>query len=78
MLLTDGWDRHARRRAAKAFNLNGAEMEERHHMTFETYEEGKLTLEEYLDLVVFCRKRSFTRSQFQAVHVFTVEALPRR
>ncbi len=34
-------------------------------MTFETYEEGKLTLEEYLDLVVFCRKRSFTRSHFR-------------
>ena len=65
VLLTDGWDRHARRRAAKAFKLNGAEMEERHHMTFETYEEGKLTLDDYLDLVVFCRKRSFTRSQFR-------------
>ena len=64
VLLTDGWDRHARRRAAKAFKLDGAEMEERHHVTFETYEEGKLTLDDYLDLVVFWRKRSFTRSQF--------------
>jgi HAD superfamily hydrolase (TIGR01509 family) len=64
VLLTDGWDRHARRRAAKAFKLDGAEMEERHHTTFETYEEGKLTLDDYLDLVVFCRKRAFTRSQF--------------
>ena len=64
VLLTDGWDRHARRRAAKAFKLDGAEMEERHHATFETYEEGKLTLDDYLDLVVFWRKRSFTRSQF--------------
>ena len=65
VLLTDGWDRHARRRAAKAFKLDGAGLEERHHMTFETYEEGKLTLEDYLDLVVFCQKRSFTRSQFR-------------
>jgi putative hydrolase of the HAD superfamily len=65
VLLTDGWDRHARRRAAKAFKLDGAEMEERHHMTFETYEEGKLTLEDYLDLVVFCGKRPFARSQFR-------------
>jgi putative hydrolase of the HAD superfamily len=65
VLLTDGWDRHARRRAAKAFSLDGAEMEERHHMTFETYEEGKLTLEDYLDLVVFGQKRPFTRSQFR-------------
>ena len=65
VLLTDGWDRHARRRAAKAFRLDGAEMEERHHMTFETYEEGRLTLEDYLDLVVFCQKRAFTRAQFR-------------
>ncbi|HZL17304.1 MAG TPA: HAD family phosphatase [Polyangia bacterium] len=65
VLLTDGWDRHARRRAAKTFKLDGAEMEERHHMTFETYEEGKLTLDDYLDLVVFCQKRDFTRSQFR-------------
>ena len=40
-------------------------MEDRHHLTFETYEDGKLTLEEYLDLVVFHRKRPFTRAQFR-------------
>ena len=44
VLLTDGWDRHARRRAAKAFRIDGAELEERHHITFETFEEGTLTL----------------------------------
>ena len=40
-------------------------MEQRHHLLFETYEEGKLTLEEYLDLVVFYEKRSFNRAQFR-------------
>lgn len=65
VLLTDGWDRHARGRAAKAFKLDSVEMEERHHMTFETYEEGKLTLEDYLDLVVFHQTRPFARSQFR-------------
>jgi len=65
VLLTDGWDHHARKRAATTFKLELAEMEERHHLTFETYEEGKLTLEEYLGLVVFYRKRSFTRAQFR-------------
>ncbi len=40
VLLTDGWDHQARRRAAKAFGLNWADMEERHHLVFETYEEG--------------------------------------
>jgi putative hydrolase of the HAD superfamily len=65
VLLTDGWDRHARRRAAINFGLELSEMEERHHLVFETFEEGKLTLEEYLGCVVFHHKRPFTRAQFR-------------
>jgi putative hydrolase of the HAD superfamily len=65
VLLTNGWDHHARKRAAKNFKLELAEMEDRHHLTFDTYEEGKLTLEEYLGRVVFYQKRPFTRAQFR-------------
>ena len=65
VLLTDGWDHDARKRAATNFKLELAEMEDRHHLTFDTYEEGKLTLEEYLDRVVFYQKRPFTRAQFR-------------
>ena len=65
VLLTDGWDHHARKRAAATFGLRSAEMEERHHMTFETFEDGKLTLDEYLGLVVFYQKRPFSRAQFR-------------
>jgi putative hydrolase of the HAD superfamily len=65
VLLTDGWDHHARKRAAANFNLELAEMEDRHHLNFYTYEEGKLTLEEYLSRVVFYQKRSFTQAQFR-------------
>ena len=43
VLLTDGWDHHARKRAATYFKLELAEMEDRHHRTFDTYENGKLT-----------------------------------
>ena len=64
VLLTDGWDHHARRRAAKAFQLNFAEMDERHHLVFDTYELGKLTLKEYLSRVVFHQKRPFSHAQF--------------
>ena len=64
-LLTNGWDHHARRRAAKNFKLPWAEMEERHRLVFETHEEGKLTFEEYLGWVVFYQRRSFTRAQFR-------------
>jgi putative hydrolase of the HAD superfamily len=65
VLLTDGWDHLARKRAAKHFELEWTEMEDRHHLTFETFEEGKITLEEYLSRVVFHPKRAFRRSQFQ-------------
>ena len=51
VLLTDGWDRHARKRAATNFKLEWAEMEERHHLTFEIFEEGKITLEEAVQQV---------------------------
>jgi putative hydrolase of the HAD superfamily len=39
-------------------------MEERHGLTFEIFEEGKITLDEYLSLVVFHQRRTFTRNQF--------------
>jgi HAD superfamily hydrolase (TIGR01509 family) len=65
VLLTNGWDHHARRRAAKNFGLNWAEMDQRHRLVFETHEEGKLSFEEYLGWVVFYEKRPFTRTQFR-------------
>ena len=40
-------------------------MEDRHHLVFETYEEGKLTLEQYLDRVIFYTNRAFTRAQWR-------------
>ena len=77
VLLTNGWDHHARKRAATHFELDLAEMEDRHHLTFDTYEEGKLTLEEYLSRVVFYQQRPFTRAAVSAVHVRAIEALSR-
>jgi putative hydrolase of the HAD superfamily len=65
VLLTDGWGHLSRKLAAKAFDLNPEEMENRHHQAFDTYEVGKLSLEEYLNRVVFYQKRPFTRAQFQ-------------
>jgi putative hydrolase of the HAD superfamily len=65
VLLTNGWDHPARKRAAVHFKLDLAQMEGRHHLTFDTYEEGKLALDEYLSRAVFYEKRSFTRTQFR-------------
>ena len=65
VLLTNGWDHHARKRAAANFHLEWAEMEDRHQLNFATYEEGKLTLEEYLGRTVFYENRPFTQDQFR-------------
>ncbi len=66
VILCDGWDHHSRRKAAKQFRINRNEMELRHKLNFDTFEEGKLTLNEYLDRVIFCEKRSFTKTDFSS------------
>ena len=66
VLLTNGWDNNIRKRAADKFSLDFEEMNERHHLTFDTYEEGKLSLDEYLNRVVFFQERSFSREEFKA------------
>jgi len=66
VLLTNGWDNNIRKNAADKFGLDFEEMNERHHLTFDTYEEGKLSLDEYLDRIVFYQERSFSRNEFRA------------
>jgi putative hydrolase of the HAD superfamily len=65
VLLSDGWDHLTRRRAAKYFKLDWDEMEARHTLVFEVFEQGKISLDEYLTLVVFYKKQSFSRNQFR-------------
>ena len=65
VMLSNGWEHVSRRLAAEVFNLNLSELEDRHNLTFVTYEEGKLTLKEYLSMVVFYEKRKFTPDQFR-------------
>jgi putative hydrolase of the HAD superfamily len=64
VLLSNGWDRMARKRAVEKFGLDFEEMDERHHLTFGTYEEGKLSLKDYLSRVVFYEERPFSQDSF--------------
>jgi putative hydrolase of the HAD superfamily len=64
VLATNGWDRTMRERAARQFDLNYEELNERNHLTFDTYEEGKLSLDEYLSRVIFYEPRAFSRDDF--------------
>jgi hypothetical protein len=77
VLLTDGWDHRARRRAAKYFRLDWVEMENRHHLTSDTYEEGKLTLKEYLEPGGLPPKADVHPDSVLALHGRAIEILPR-
>lgn len=63
VLLTNGWDRGLRKLVAAHFEIDAAEMDERHHLTYDTYEAGKISLSEYLRRVVFWEPRPFTEQQ---------------
>jgi putative hydrolase of the HAD superfamily len=76
VLLTNGWDRNARKRASEEFQVDYGEMDERHHLTFSTYELGKISLEEYLDRVVFYEPRTFSREDFIEFMYAQSEAYP--
>lgn len=66
VLLTDGWGHVSRRAAADKFGLDWEEYAERHEKVAHAIEVNQLTLERYLDRVVFYRPRSFTREEFRA------------
>jgi len=69
VLLTNGWDRGMRILASEKFGLDYAEMDERHHLTFDTYEEGELSLSRWLKDCAFIsvarlRRKILSRSGF--------------
>jgi len=65
-LLTNGWGHESRKLAAKKFGLNYEEVNALHNFIFNVYEIGSITLDEYLDTVIFNNERSFTREDFKA------------
>lgn len=71
VLLTNGWDSAVRRKTAEHFGIDFEEMQSRHHITYDTYEEGKMSLDTYLDHVAFYEPRSFTKED---VKTFVYEA----
>jgi putative hydrolase of the HAD superfamily len=66
VLLTNGWGHESRQRAAEQFGFDYLEMDVLHDFMFNTYEIGRITLDEYLDTVVFNQPREFTREDFKA------------
>lgn len=65
VLLSNGWDRHARQAAAEHFDLDFEIFEDRHELVATEFEKGRLSLGEYLSCTVFYEARSFDRSAFR-------------
>lgn len=64
VILTNGWDRGARRLACERFDLDWEDFQDRHEFVASDFETGKLTITEYLRRTVFYRSRSFTEDDF--------------
>jgi putative hydrolase of the HAD superfamily len=65
VILTNGWDHVSRGRAESAFSLD-AGFEARHAALAIDLDTARVTLDEYLDRVVFDRPRTFSRAAFIA------------
>jgi putative hydrolase of the HAD superfamily len=67
VLLTNGWDKAARRRLVEEFGLEGEDFEERHELVSAAFETGQLGLDDYLERTIFYFPRDFST---QAVRDF--------
>jgi len=76
VLLTNGWGHESRAAAAEKFNLEYDEINRLHEFIFNVYEIGNLTLEEYLDTVIFNQPRDFTKEDFKSFMYAQSEELP--
>jgi putative hydrolase of the HAD superfamily len=76
VLLTNGWDHAERLVVAAQFHLDATELETHHAKAFEPWERGELTLDEYLDAVVFYQPREFSRDEFFAAICAQSKQLP--
>jgi putative hydrolase of the HAD superfamily len=65
VLLTNAWDHEERDLAIQKFQLDKPEFEARHKKVLVPFEEGSLSLDEYLEQTVFYRPRSFTPDEFK-------------
>ena len=66
VLLSNGWGHESRKKAAKEFNLNYIELNTLHEFIFNVYEIGSISLDEYLNVVIFNHPRKFTRQNFKS------------
>jgi len=65
VLLSNAWDHTERDLAIEHFLLSKPEFEERHKELVVPFEEGRLSLDEYLNRTVFYQSQTFSREEFK-------------
>lgn len=65
VLGSNGWDREQRQAAVERFDLNADDFQWRHEEVVGEWEEGRISLEEYLDIAIFYTERPFSREEFR-------------
>jgi putative hydrolase of the HAD superfamily len=65
VLGSNGWDREQRSAAVDHFGLEPDDFQYRHEETVGALESGDISLDEYLDVTVFCSPRDFSRDAFK-------------
>jgi len=76
VLGSNGWDREQRSAAVERFGLDEEDFQYRHEETVGALESGDISLDEYLDVTVFCERRDFSREEFKAFMFAQSEAWP--
>ena len=66
VLLSNAWDHEERDRAVERFQLQKADFEARHKEAVSAFEEGKVTLDQYLDRTVFYQPHKFMKEEFKS------------
>ncbi len=66
VLGSSGWGTEPRALAVERFGLDAADVDRRHREVVGPFEEGRMSLEEYLDCTVFDVPRRFSRDEFKA------------
>jgi putative hydrolase of the HAD superfamily len=67
VLLTDGWGLKQREYVIAKLGLDKNETEDRNALVWDTYESDRMTLDDYLNFVIFHINRPFSKEEFKTL-----------
>lgn len=66
VLLSNAWDHEERDQAIEKFHLQQADFAGRHKEAVTAFEEGKMSLDQYLDRTIFYQPRNLSKEEFKS------------